>query len=224
MKMFSTLLIPTKPKRRRRRRARPVIVAPVPRAFDFGFTARRPLVPLRAVTMFLNMNAREVLALIEEGKLRWAFDIRSGKAQRREVRVLRQSLFEFTGLHAPTARADNAEREEFLKVIELILPPGTVVSPTKIPGREVGLAADESANFHLKLRLPSASFQKLIFPQEPILQGTEVARCFSCLSQHVLNLIDEQTLQAVNLRRGPKASPLVTRSSVIKFLKERRMS
>ena len=223
MKIISALLIPTKPKRRRRRRVRPVVVAPVPRAFDFGFTARRPLVPLRAVTMFLNMNARQVLALIEEGKLRWAFDIRSGKAHRREVRVLRQSLFEFTGLHAPTACPVNAEREEFLKVMELILPKGTVVSPTKISGRELGLTAEES-DFYLKLRLPAASFQKLIFPQEPILQGTEIAQSFSCLSQHVLNLISEQSLQAVNLRRGPKASPLITRSSVIKFLRERRMS
>ena len=201
-----------------------MIVAPVPRAFDFGFTARRPLVPLRAVTMFLNLNAREVLSLIEEGKLRWAFDIRSGKARRREVRVLRQSLFEFTGLHAPSAKPDNAEREEFLKVIDLILPPGTVVSPGKIHGREIDSVAEEARNIHLKLRVPSALIPQMTFPQEPILQGTEVAQSFSCLSQHVLNLIGEQSLQAVNLRRGPKASPLVTRSSVIKFLKERRMS
>src|SRR5579871_6890261 len=77
-------------------------VAPIPRPFDFGFTARRPLVPLRAVSMYLDKGTRQVLTLIEGGTLRWTFDIRSTRAARREVRVFRQALFEFTGLYAPT--------------------------------------------------------------------------------------------------------------------------
>jgi hypothetical protein len=63
-----------------------------------------------------------------------------------------------------------------------------------------------------------------LFPREPILRGTEVAQCFSCLSQHVINLLREKSLAAVNLRRGPKASPLILRSSVVEFLRQRRMS
>jgi hypothetical protein len=212
-------LLPAPPiRKRRRRRQRPAVVAPIPRPFDFGFTAQRPLVPMRAVTMFLNLSPREVLALIEEGKLRWAFDIRTTNATRREIRVLRQSLFEFTGLYSPQAAPRN-ETEEFLKIINLILPAGVIVPP---PVASTPPACPRS--FFIKMRLPSASFQKLTFPREPVLRGTEIARCFSCNNQHVHNLLGEKTLQSLNLRGGPKASPLVTRASIIEFLKQRRMS
>jgi len=53
-------------KRRRCHRVAKKIVPPVPRPFDFGFTPQRPLVPMRAVTMFLNRNAKDVLSLIED--------------------------------------------------------------------------------------------------------------------------------------------------------------
>jgi hypothetical protein len=75
-----------------------------------------------------------------------------------------------------------------------------------------------------KLRLTVQSYRKLLFPAEPVLWGTEIAQCFSCNAQHVRNLIRDDSIQAVNLRRGPKASPIVTRASVVEFLKKRRMS
>lgn len=215
MKRHRTLLVSEylKPRRRGRPRKAKPVAPPVPRAFDFGFTARRPLVPLAAVTMFLDKSAREVLALIEQGELRWAFDIRSSKAERREVRVLRQSLFEFTGLYSPPENPSGGEGE-FAKIIGLILPKGTIPSPGGASG----------AGFRLKMRLPAAEFRKLRFPREPVLRATEIAQSFSCLGQHVHNLIREKSLQAANLRCGPKASPLVTRASVVEFLKQRRMS
>jgi len=93
------------------REAAPV-AAPVPRPFDFGFSERRPLVPLPAVMMFLDRTANEVVELIEDGKLRWAFDIRTTKAGSREVRILRQSLFEYTGLLCARAGGGQAGYRE----------------------------------------------------------------------------------------------------------------
>jgi hypothetical protein len=202
-----------------RPRERKKIVPPVPRPFDFGFTARRPLVPMRAVTMFLDRGPRQVLDLIEEGKLRWAFDIRSAGARHREVRVLRQSLFEFSGLYSPPDRAFQLLDVEFSKIINLILPRGVVVTPAQIFQR-----GRPSTNFHKKLRVPSATVRNLLFPREPILRGTEIARCFCCDAQHVMNLLKEKSLLRLNLRLGPKASPLITRASVIQFLQDRRIS
>ncbi len=204
---------------------RKVVVPPVPRPFDFGFTARRPLVPLAAVMMFLNQSARQVTALIEDGQLRWAFDIRSAAAAQREVRVLRQSLFEFTGLFVPRNIPRGGEAAEFAEIMGLVLPPGAVVTP-KMAASGPGQRARERAarRLQIKMRLPPAAFRQLLFPKEPLLVGTEVAQCFSCNGQHVLNLLKEKSLQAVNLRRGQKASPLVTRSSVVEFLRQRRIS
>ncbi len=203
------------------------VVAPVPRAFNFGFTARRPLVPLSAVTMFLNKSNREVISLIENGKLRWAFDIRSAKASRREIRVLRQSLFECAGLFSRDEIMPEAEQGEFSKIMDSILAKGVVLSPMNLHSIPPSLCGRASRSFHLKLRLPVRSIpslRKQILPEEPLLQGTEVAQCFSCMNQHILNLIKEKSLHSVSLRRGPKASPLVPRASVIEFLEKRRMS
>lgn len=201
--------------------------APVPQPFDFGFTARRPLVPLSAVAMFLNKSAREVLSLIEDGKLRWAFDIRSAKSSRREIRVLRESLFECSGLFSSGELLPEAEKGEFSKVMDQILAKGVVLSPVRFHRIPPKLCTRGSRSFHLKLRVSARSvplLRKRIFPAEPLLRGTEIARCFSCMNQHVLNLIKEKSLPAVNLRCGPKASPLVPRASVVEFLEKRRLS
>ncbi|HEX3800751.1 MAG TPA: hypothetical protein VH413_18805 [Verrucomicrobiae bacterium] len=209
--------------RRRGRPPRPV-VAPIPRPFDFGFTARRPLVPMPAVCMFLNKKPREVLALIEDGHLRWAFDIRRPDAERREVRVLRQSLFEYTGLWAPPQKPRRDEAAEFAEIIERILPAGMVVKPNVAPGKDFRARSQAARQFQIKMRLSAATFRQTLFPHEPILRGTEIAQCFSCLSQHVVNLLKAGAFAAVSLRRGPKASPLITRASVVEFLKQRRMA
>jgi hypothetical protein len=212
---------PGNPKRPRRyeRKHKPIF-APTPRPFDFGFTAMRPLVPMPAIAMFLNQKPREVMELIENGQLRWAFDIRHPDVERREVRVLRQSLFEFTGLYAPPTKSRRDEAAELAAVIETFLPRGTVM-------KAIGSASpgDQAARaFQIKLRLAANAAGQTLIPREPILRGTEIAQCFSCLSQHVLNLVKAKAFTEVNLRRGLKASPLVTRASVLEFLKQRRMS
>jgi hypothetical protein len=182
---------------------------------------------MSAVAMFLNKSNQEVLSLIEDGKLRWAFDIRSVKASRREVRVLRQSLFECAGLFSREQVMPEAEQGEFLKVMDQLLSKGMILSPANLHSIPPSLCTKASRSQHHKLRLPASSIPSLrrqILPKEALLQGTEIARCFSCRNQHVHNLIREKSLQTVNLRRGPKASPLVLRSSVIEFLEKRRMS
>jgi hypothetical protein len=210
------------PKPCHRSGSRGEIFAPVPGKFDFGFTARRPLVPLTAVSMFLDLTAKEVLALIEEGKLRWAFDIRTAHSERREVRVLRQSLFEFTGLCERQRNAQSGEAE-FREISELILPRGVLASPAGIAARpETTPHVQETSP--LKMRISAGALPKVMFASEPVLRGTEVAQCFSCISQHVLNLLREKSLESVNLRRGPKATPLIIRRSVAGFLAARRIS
>jgi len=193
----------TAPRETRPRRA-PAPVAPVPRPFDFGFTACRPLVPLPAVLMFLNKRPAQVLALIEEGKLRWAFDIRSAGAATREIRVLRQSLFEYTRLYVPDEILDESDEREFGAVVDLILP------------------ADDAPRTGRKRLRPRVV--PLGQPREPVLRGTEVARCFSCTPQHILNLLREKSLRAADAPRQAHVSPPISRASIVEFLKRRRMS
>lgn len=225
MKIFRVPFVILPPKQCKSRRKE--FAPPIPRPFDFGFTKRRPLLPMPAVAMFLNKRSREVMELIEDGELRWAFDIRSAKAGRREVRVLRQSLFEYAGLFSREPEKPETEKDEFLRIMDLILAKGTVLSPVAFNRVPAAMCTPASRSFHLNLRLPVssvASLRKKVYPPESVLCGTEVARCFSCMSQHVTNLIKENSLRTVEMRRGVKASPLVLRASVVEFLQKRRMS
>ncbi len=209
------------------RRCRRSLAALTRQPFNFGYTARRPLVPISAVAMFLNKSAREVLSLIEDGKLRWAFDIRSAKSSRREIRVLRESLFQCAGLFSSGELLPEVEKGEFSKIMDQFLAKGTVLAPVRFHRIPPKLCTRGSRSFHLKLRVSARSvplLRKRILPEEPVLRGTEIARCFSCMNQHVLNLIKEKSLPTIHLSCGPKASPLVPRASVIEFLEKRRMS
>jgi hypothetical protein len=170
------------------------VVAPIPRPFDFGLSARHPLVPLSVAMLFLNRKPRAVLALIESGELRWAFDIRSPSAGAREVRILRDSLFEYTRLR-PRELFYESDQLEFAAITKAILPEpkgqGNRCAPKPGPG--------------------------------PVLACSQVAQCFSCASGHVRNLVSENQLQTPG-RRPPGAPVLIPRASVIEFLRQRRMT
>jgi hypothetical protein len=210
----------------RPRRKRKDFVAPVrgARLFDFGFTSRRPLVPMAAVELFLNRSRKEVLELIDEGRLRWAFDIRSRVAAAKEVRVLRQSLFEYTGLYEPepeeaTVTADNSLK----RVIHLILPEGVVLKPGAVPSQRPGWKdTPRKARAACENGVAFAAGAGLDWG--PVLWGTEVAEALGCTAAHVRKLVGQNCLETVALRRAPKASPIITRESVISFLHGRRMS
>jgi hypothetical protein len=175
---------------------KPVPVVPVPRPFDFGFTARCPLVPLPAVMLFLDQKQRAIVALIEAGQLRWAFDIRSASAATREIRVLRDSLFEYTRLR-PREHYHESDRHEFADIIRAILPEPKQKRPQRTPTSAIA--------------------------PEPVVTGAEVAQCLSCPPGHVRKLLRENLLRAPG-RHKPGDAVLVLRASVIEFLWKRRMT
>ena len=162
---------------------RPLLSAPVPLAFNFNATSRRPLIPLTAVAFLLDKTHAQVIELIEEGKIRWAFDIRSSGKTHREIRVLRHSLLQLIGFHAPADSpiaedfpADDAR--EFDEIIKLILPPGFVLSPATLSGRPAAAPSKPTLSarlLSLSIRSNSVSPTSL-FPQEPVLRGTEIAQ------------------------------------------------
>ncbi len=178
-------------------RREPRVVAPVPRPFDFGFTASCPLVPMPAVMLFLNRKQRAVVALIESGQLRWAFDLRSANAATREIRVLRNSLFEYTRLR-PRECFHESDRHEFADIIQAIL-------PEPKPGRDQPRQLVPTAN------------------GEAVVTSTRVAQCFSCSTGHVRKLLREKLLRAP-ARRAAGDDVILLRASVIEFLWKRRMT
>ncbi len=67
--------------------------------------AARPLVPLEAIMVLLDIDEDSVLGLIDAGELRWAWNIASSGADRREIRVLRDSLLSYCALSGQPADA-----------------------------------------------------------------------------------------------------------------------
>ena len=177
-------------------RGKPAPVAPVPRPFDFGFTARCPLVPLPAAMLFLNQKQRAIVALIETGQLRWAFDIRSASAATREIRVLRDSLFEYTRLR-PREHYHESDRHEFAEIVQAILPEPKEKNPRRAPASTAA--------------------------PEPVVTGAGVAQCLACSPGHVRKLLRDNLLRAPGRHEAGDAV-LVLRSSVIEFLRKRRMT
>ncbi|MFO1461249.1 MAG: hypothetical protein U1G08_17835 [Verrucomicrobiota bacterium] len=54
----------------------------------------RPLIPIEAAMVLLDRNEDEVLAAVESGALAWAWDIRRSGAERREIRIWRDSILD----------------------------------------------------------------------------------------------------------------------------------
>lgn len=195
---------------------------PLPRPFDCGLTTRRPLVPLPTVMLYLNLDQRDVLGLIEEGRLRWAFDIRSDGSANREVRVFRQSVLEYARICQSEAPARESEDEEFRRVTDQIVPAGTLLRPGESPARRPGWPISKPKRI-LRANCPAEPLARPWLPQQPVLWGTEIAQCFSCGTGHVANLIREKSLPLAKFRRSPKASPVVERGTVVLFLRKRRI-
>lgn len=219
-KLMDIPLNPFNRKPRPRCIPRPRPLPPVPVKFNFGFTGRHPLVPLAAAGMLLNRTTREVLALLDDGNLRWGFDIRTRAASRREVRILRQSVFQCAGL-CEIPISPRLDATEFRQIVDLILPDEIIVGTD---GADWKTQPQNGRNFQHESRLGSREYKELKLPKEPVLRATEIAECFCCIPQHVTNLIGDNFFRVLDLPIGPKASPFVTRESVIQFLKERRIS
>jgi len=91
---------------------------------------RRPLVSISTALALVDADdERQIIEMIEQGKLRWAFDVADGKRLKREVRILGASINEYlTGQQAPSCSA----ADDFARAIGIIFPvvPATVPTPT----------------------------------------------------------------------------------------------
>jgi hypothetical protein len=233
---FKKASVPTTGKAGIRSAASPRTPAPVTSAlggFDFGVSLRTGLVPMTAVRLLLGKSLLAANAMIEEGHLRWVFDIRCTRAGRREIRVLRQSLLECAGLSVIPVQDNrpSGEDEDFQYNVAAVFPKGFKLTPqsasagTHTLNRHATAPADESTGIRIST-LPNAAaldMRKNMFPDEPVLRGTDVARFFACSGEHIAKLIAEGLIDTANFRRGPTVTPLVFRASVLKFLKERRV-
>jgi len=151
--------------------------------YDAAGKTRSGLVPLRVCSVALGMSEIQVMQMIEEGRLRWAFDLRRKTARRAFVLVMAQNLFDIQQEGSnPRLCLNDKNEDDWDKALQLILP-----------------------------------------HQKPLIKGSEIVRAFSISSQHMMNLVNDGVLVALNARRGRTATPVITRESVIKLLKERRI-
>lgn len=78
-------------------------------AFDLRIPSGRSLVPLEAVMVLADRDEDAVLALIDNGQLRWAYNIASPGSERREIRILRSSVLSYLDRSSdPVESADDA--------------------------------------------------------------------------------------------------------------------
>jgi hypothetical protein len=82
-------------------------------------TEPRPLMPLSAVMTCLDLDEDDCLVLIDEGALIWAFDIRGPGSQKRQVRVLTESVEDLVQRRKRNWEDDESEWQ---RVAALIFP------------------------------------------------------------------------------------------------------
>jgi hypothetical protein len=81
---------------------------------------RRPLVDVPTAMALIDVSSQErLMALIEDGSLRWAFDISCSSVTRREVRILAESINDFL---AGERHPELSEADEFTRMLALIFP------------------------------------------------------------------------------------------------------
>lgn len=127
---------PVNPPRRKKERTRQ-IHPPLPEKFLLGLGNRTPLIPLRAAAVYLGGGTAEVLKLIDDGRLHWAFDIAGAEAARREVRVARESLFEYVWLEIAPPREKENEEGELLRFLDRIVPAKKLEATSLLSVRQV---------------------------------------------------------------------------------------
>ena len=172
----------------------PTATKPLPNAAPL-IAFKRPLVDVWAACAALDCSEDAVVNLVDEGRLRFAFNLASRHAHtRRCIRILSRSLAEFQagavpGLGAMSATQDAAAFAEALKLIFPALTRyatgGSTVRVTTI-GRKFNMGTDHVLNL---------------------------------CDENSLRLVPGTVR-----RRGPNGSPQVDFASVAKFLAARRLS
>lgn len=83
---------------------------------------RRPMVSIWTVVSIIDRSEDHVLRMIDEGKLRFAFDLRQKKSGKQFVRVLSKSVCDFVNkVPAPPI----SDAEEFDQVVGILFPLST---------------------------------------------------------------------------------------------------
>ncbi len=146
---------------------------------------RRPTAHLVTVVTLLGLKGvDDVIALVEGGKLRWAWNIATPNARRREWRILSRSVNDYL-IHAPAP--DISDEDEFQQVVAELFPDADATVP-----------------------------------------ATAVAHTLNGSQDHIACLVRSRELipirGQVRPRTGKNASPLIQFSSVVGFLRKRRVS
>jgi hypothetical protein len=90
----------------------------------------RPLLSMKTAMVVLNRDERQVMRLIKQGALAWAFDVRRASSQRAAVRIFRPCLAEYLETPEPPG-PDPRNLEEVLHAIladDAPLVPATAVA------------------------------------------------------------------------------------------------
>lgn len=138
----------------------------------------RPLLSMKTATAVLDRDEHQVMRLIKDGALVWAFDVRRSASRRSAVRIFRPY------------------RETYLGTDE---PPGS--APRDLEGVLDAILANDA----------------------PLVPATAVARAFGCSGSHVANLIRDSSLIVARASPCRAVSAVLSRGSVLGFLRERRI-
>lgn len=149
---------------------------------------KRPLLRSWTVCEILDLHIYHVIAMAEDGQLRFAFNVSRGAGRRRDLRILTKSVADFL---AGNKRSGLSPEEEFQQAVKLIFP---ATSQTN------GVTTIRAVNIYRRLSV----------------DGTLVCK-----------LIDDGLFvpaKGAVRRRGPYGSPAIRFDSVVRFLRERRVS
>jgi hypothetical protein len=158
----------------------------------------RPMLGVESIRALTGLSEDEILAEIQSGKIRWAFNL-SG-AKRQTVAPRRPSDSALRTPHSESHRC-------YLRVWNRSII--CYVNPSLPQPADLAVA--------LTFILPHS---------RPALRCTELMRSFNVSSQHILNLVDDGLLAKAPSASSPpnsRTSPIVTRNSVISFLESRRL-
>jgi hypothetical protein len=158
------------------------------------------------------------LRLVEEGELEFAFDISTGGAARREVRIYRESLLRYQAQRFRSSLASDWREAGRNEPPIPRLSANAEVYPLPVSSIR---AIDGQTSSRLLYCINA------ILPQHRnlILTAVELARCWTCSSAHVQNLIADGALAEVS-GDGRKLTHTrcVTCASAEAFLTHRRIA
>jgi len=191
--MINTLSVSHGPEAQRDARA----TTAVQRSLPLRVQLRLPMVDIAAVRAALGVNEDEVLDLIEDGQLAWAWDISTKGTGKAEMRIFARSVSAYQ--NAQGGLRSVANEFTFDEVVHFVFG----LSRPWLWGREIARAFNCSSEHVLNL-VREGSLKLL--PGHMVPNGKPF----------------RQDAGTLGWRRGPGGSPCVAYESVLRFLKARR--